>query len=64
MGIISAKVYTPDRLWWQAFRFCSKRCRDEFFRKKAEELKKVGPCRLDFDPHLLTTAAKQLGNLF
>ena len=40
LGIISAKVYMPDELWWHACRFCSKRCRDEFFRKRAEEMKR------------------------
>jgi hypothetical protein len=38
LGIISAKVYMPDKLWWHACRFCSKRCRDEFFRKRAAEM--------------------------
>ena len=38
LGIISAKVYMRDKLWWHACRFCSKRCRDEFFRNQAEEM--------------------------
>ena len=38
LGIISAKVYMRDKWWWHACRFCSKRCRDEFFRNQAEEM--------------------------
>jgi len=40
LGIISAKVYMRDKWWWHACRFCSKRCRDEFFRNQAEEMKR------------------------
>jgi hypothetical protein len=40
LGIISAKVYIPDKWWWSAYRFCSKRCRDQFFRNNAEEFRR------------------------
>lgn len=40
LGIVSARVYCPDKWWWRIYRFCSVKCRDTFLARKAEELQR------------------------
>ena len=40
LGIVSQKVYVPERWWFITVRFCGRACRDAFLQKKVDDLER------------------------
>ena len=38
LGFVSKHIFEPEKLWYRRYRFCGVRCRDNFLKRKAEEL--------------------------